>query len=232
MVRMRAWGPLRALRYGGCQQTSGQIVIYETRTKKRVGLTQLALAQRTTPAARDSCTWKRVVTVRPTKVTGAAPGIAGQVSPWCGRGTPACKSTKSEAPRKLLHPPRGAPTFTLSSQDPKVSEAALHVFDAQRKLAGHPGLFGQGRPLHRTVDKKLIAKNRGAACPKRLPRPPGKSCDEFPFASTKEGGASGTYSRRMINAKHTSDAGGSNYLLKAYRDHRILNGDAFWVNGT
>ncbi|MEU8894175.1 NucA/NucB deoxyribonuclease domain-containing protein [Streptomyces sp. NPDC048442] len=128
--------------------------------------------------------------------------------------------------------PAAPPTFTLSRQDRQVSEAALRVFDAQRKLAGDPGLFGQGKPLHRTMDKKLIAENRGAAWPKRLPRPPGKSCDEFPFASIKEGGASGNYSRRMINAKHNIEADGSKYLLKAYRDHRILNGDAFWVNVT
>ncbi|WP_405681859.1 NucA/NucB deoxyribonuclease domain-containing protein [Streptomyces sp. NBC_00057] len=57
----------------------------------------------------------------------------------------------------------------------------------------------------------------------------GKSCDEYPFASTKEGGATGVFSRRMINEKHNSTAGGSKYLLKAYKDNRILNGDAFWV---
>ena len=36
----------------------------------------------------------------------------------------------------------------------------------------------------------------------------------------------------MINKNHNSTAGGSKYLLKAYRDHRILDGDAFWVNVT
>jgi len=33
----------------------------------------------------------------------------------------------------------------------------------------------------------------------------------------------------MITAKQNSAAGGSKYLLKAYKDNRILNGDAFWV---
>ncbi|MGA5703077.1 NucA/NucB deoxyribonuclease domain-containing protein [Peterkaempfera bronchialis] len=121
------------------------------------------------------------------------------------------------------------PTFSMSRTDSKVKEAAQHVWDAQRKLKGHPGLRGQGKPLHRTTDKKLIDKNRSKACPSSLSRPTGKSCDEYPFASTKEGGASGVYSRRMINAKQNSTAGGSKYLLKAYNDNRILDGDAFWV---
>ncbi|CAM5271941.1 hypothetical protein SSPIM334S_07231 [Streptomyces spiroverticillatus] len=36
----------------------------------------------------------------------------------------------------------------------------------------------------------------------------------------------------MITAQHNSAAGGSQYLLKAYKDHRILDGDAFWVDVT
>jgi hypothetical protein len=88
--------------------------------------------------------------------------------------------------------------------------------------------------LCRSCPKQLggTTPNRNTACRKHLTRPPGKSCDEYPFASAKKGGASGTYSRRMINEKHHSTAGGSKYLLKADRDHRILNGEAFRVNVT
>ncbi|MFJ8856729.1 NucA/NucB deoxyribonuclease domain-containing protein [Streptomyces sp. NPDC102437] len=125
--------------------------------------------------------------------------------------------------------PAYVPAFAMSRTDKNVKEAAQHVWDAQRKLKGHPGLPGVGKPLHRTTDKERIKKNRGKACPSSLPRPTGKSCDEYPFASTKEGGATGVFSRRMINEKHNSTAGGSKYLLKAYKDNRVLNGDAFWV---
>ncbi|MFI0977750.1 hypothetical protein ACH4SP_12140 [Streptomyces sp. NPDC021093] len=61
-------------RQGACQQTSGQIGIYEAKTKKRVGTMYVSLSQRTTLAARDSRRRKHVVTVRTTKVTGAARG--------------------------------------------------------------------------------------------------------------------------------------------------------------
>lgn len=141
-----------------------------------------------------------------------------------------CDSTKGISTYKggCVHP-GAVPAFAMSRKDPNVKEAAEHVWYAQRTLKGYPGLYGKGKPLHRTTDKKLIDKNRNKACPSSLPRPPGKSCDEYPFASTKEGGASGIFSRRMINEKQNSTAGGSKYLLKAYKDNRILNGDAFWV---
>ncbi|GGS54947.1 hypothetical protein GCM10010270_26640 [Streptomyces violaceus] len=42
-----------------------------------------------------------------------------------------------------------------------------------------------------------------------LPRPPGKSCDEYPVASTWQRATygSGEFSRRMITAKQDADAG-------------------------
>ncbi|MET9658468.1 NucA/NucB deoxyribonuclease domain-containing protein [Streptomyces sp. NPDC006510] len=81
------------------------------------------------------------------------------------------------------------------------------------------------RPAGSCTDRDRLAQPlTSKACPSSLPRPTGKSCDEYPFASTKEGGATGVFSRRMINEKHNSTAGGSKYLLKAYKDNRILNG--------
>ncbi|WP_420037732.1 hypothetical protein ACN2WE_40695 [Streptomyces sp. cg28] len=64
---------------------------------------------------------------------------------------------------------RATPVFTLHLNDPRISEAAAHVRDAQLQLRGHPGLRGQGQPLHRTMDKTLIAKNRARACPSSAP---------------------------------------------------------------
>ncbi|MFJ3880789.1 NucA/NucB deoxyribonuclease domain-containing protein [Streptomyces sp. NPDC090077] len=147
----------------------------------------------------------------------------------CGSGAKACRVDKASAARTLTVGQDAVFEFSLSRRDPLVREAAEYVLDAQGQLAGHPGRGGGGKPLHRTMDKSVIAANRGAACPKSLERSAGQSCDEYPFASTKEGGASGIYSRRMINADHNSTAGGSNYLLRAYKNHRIIDGDAFWV---
>ncbi|WP_405531803.1 NucA/NucB deoxyribonuclease domain-containing protein [Streptomyces canus] len=54
-----------------------------------------------------------------------------------------------------------------------------------------------------------MAKNRNTACPSSLERPPGKQCDEFPFASTWQGAntGGGNYSRRMINTTQNEDGG-------------------------
>jgi len=68
--------------------------------------------------------------------------------------------------------PGAVPVFSMSRSDKTVKEAAQHVWDAQRKLKGHPGRLGVGKPLHRTTDKKLIDKNRSKACRRacRVPR--------------------------------------------------------------
>jgi hypothetical protein len=47
------------------------------------------------------------------------------------------------------------------------------------------------------------------------------------MASTKEGGASGNFSRRMINAKQNSTAGSR--LGSFYNNNRVMNGDAFYA---
>lgn len=63
-------------------------------------------------------------------------------------------------------------------------EVAQHIKDAQ--ATGLPGKYGTNDYLTRLTDRKKVRGNRGKACPSAaiLPRPPGKSCDEYPFAST------------------------------------------------
>ncbi|WP_309117049.1 NucA/NucB deoxyribonuclease domain-containing protein [Saccharothrix sp.] len=46
---------------------------------------------------------------------------------------------------------------------------------------GHPGILTMNRSKQNT--------NRAAACPRSFPRPHGGSCDEYPMASTDQGGA-------------------------------------------
>ncbi|WOT40573.1 NucA/NucB deoxyribonuclease domain-containing protein [Streptomyces coeruleorubidus] len=60
-------------------------------------------------------------------------------------------------------------------------------------------------------------------------RPPGKSCDEYPFASTWQGAkyGNGKFSRRMVNAKQNTDAGKA--LKGFYTYSRVLEGDRFLV---
>lgn len=128
------------------------------------------------------------------------------------------------------------------------TEFGPHVTGAQASAL--PGAT-DANPLHRLVDATLKTQNRNTACPSSLPRPTGKSCDEYPFASTFEGpylngggprtqpwcqvtisGAPSTgptgYSVCMIDATQISAA---RSLLNSvlYSPYRVIAGDAFTV---
>jgi hypothetical protein len=133
-------------------------------------------------------------------------------------------------------------TYSLSWPYP---ELARHIADAQG--SGLPSL------LTRLTDPGLIEANRATACPDSYPRPDGKSCDEYPFASTYQGaaftgggprtfdwcqvdigqpgstGESG-YSVCMIDADQNS--GGGSALGSFYGDNRVIDHDAFYVSIT
>lgn len=106
--------------------------------------------------------------------------------------------------------------------------------------------------LTRTMDSSLIDENRKIACRRGVPspRPEGKECDEYPFASTQEGASSdegpprshsslkcglkdpdrtgpGGFSRCLIDANH-NNAGGTELRL-FYDKQRILDGEKFDV---
>jgi hypothetical protein len=124
---------------------------------------------------------------------------------------------------------------------------AKHVTDAQKS-----GLPGKSTALKRLKPGQSSAKNRSKACPSRLKRPSGYSCDEYPFASTQQGayygggtgrtfsqckisdkaypvGAKGGkgYSACMIPQKENSAAGSE--LSKFFKESRVLTGDSFFV---
>lgn len=129
---------------------------------------------------------------------------------------------------------------------------AYPEFVAHVKKALNSGLAGSSssKPLTRETNSTVVNRNRSVACPSSLTRPSGHSCDEYPFASTTQGAASGGsarifsgchlttksgtgsvgYSRCMINATQNSGAGG--VLSAFYRSNRILDGDQFWVKIT
>lgn len=124
---------------------------------------------------------------------------------------------------------------------------ARHVSEAQKS-----GLPGKTTALKRLKAGQSSAKNRSKACPSRLKRPSGLSCDEYPFASTQQGayygggagrtfskcniadksypvGAKGAkgYSACMIPQKENSAAGSD--LSKFFKESRVLTGDPFYV---
>ncbi|WP_455712281.1 NucA/NucB deoxyribonuclease domain-containing protein [Streptomyces luteogriseus] len=65
------------------------------------------------------------------------------------------------------------------------SPSTLPRKDAQ--ATGLPGKYGTTHYLTRLTDRRKIKENRDKACPTSLVRPPDKSCDEYPFASTRQG---------------------------------------------
>ncbi|ONI75839.1 hypothetical protein BWI15_08490 [Kribbella sp. ALI-6-A] len=127
-----------------------------------------------------------------------------------------------------------------------------HIKEAQ--ASGLPGSPGSGRPLHRLTNPAFQEVNRATSCPSSLPRPSDKSCDEYPFASTYEGGYTGGgtggrtfewceiadsdthrigrtgpgFSACMIDEEENSGAGRElNTLL--YIPYRVLDNDPFHV---
>ncbi|GAA3844265.1 hypothetical protein GCM10022226_79200 [Sphaerisporangium flaviroseum] len=113
-------------------------------------------------------------------------------------------------------------------------ELAQHIKDAQND--GLPGALDY-EPLHRLVNETYQENNRRRACPDTLPRPTGKSCDEYPMASTHEGAWTylewykvDHFSRRMIDA--TQNSLGGSALGAFYNNYRVIDDDPFYMNIT
>jgi len=87
--------------------------------------------------------------------------------------------------------PEVEPVFLLNgAAPPPLPEHAAFVASAQASLPGNPGAVN-GTPLHREGDPQKANNNRAVSCRGFVPDPnkPNDSCDEYPFATTKEGGA-------------------------------------------
>jgi len=122
------------------------------------------------------------------------------------------------------------PTYDLSTLNADTEEVAWHVWWAQNNLNAAWGREGYGPPLTRTRDRQLIRDNRRQACRAApSPRPPGQSCDEYPFASTHEGASKNPdFSWHMIDARQNT-AEGRDYRRPWYNNNRLLEDDKFWV---
>jgi hypothetical protein len=97
---------------------------------------------------------------------------------------------------------------------------AAHVQQAQ--VQGQPSIL----TYIGAENDSLNTNNRNAAC--RLlpsPRPVGQQCDEYPFASTYEGGA--TASAVLVPAGENQSQGGS--LSNFYVTNNLQNGSRFQV---
>ncbi|MFJ8364599.1 NucA/NucB deoxyribonuclease domain-containing protein [Streptomyces sp. NPDC093984] len=133
--------------------------------------------------------------------------------------------------------------LVMSQKDPAVKESALHIYDAQnrpeRTFPSWPGktVPGAKEPLHRLINKDKQKANRDRSikeCEKVWGNYAGTDlqCDEYPFASTKEGSTKGDnrFSVRLIEGDD-NEAGGRR-LDEMYTLNRMLDGDPFYVKIT
>jgi hypothetical protein len=110
--------------------------------------------------------------------------------------------------------PSFTPTYVVSSSTyPDIAK-----FD-KAEIAKHPSWATLTR-----VSPAQAGKNRAVAC-KGFKPPPGKSCDEFPYASTSQGGAGAA--RTAVNEKENSSQGGN--LVGFYNANRLFYREKFHV---
>jgi hypothetical protein len=110
------------------------------------------------------------------------------------------------------------------------------IAESIRKVQGrgiHIGKPGSRHPLHRNSGPQERDNNRRLVCPKGLKRPPNTQCDEYPFASTSEGGTKLPPIDRTREwvPRHENQKQGV-ILSGFYRNNRILRGspgDTFYV---
>jgi Deoxyribonuclease NucA/NucB len=126
--------------------------------------------------------------------------------------------------------PEYNPQLTTMVSLPEIN---ANIYNIQTAGPHHYGRYmpSNGHPLHR--DDSLSAANRAAACPAPGKKPSGKTCDEYPFASTEEG-ASRTkrpdWGSAWVAESEQNAQGGR--LNTFYLQNRILTGDAYWVYST
>jgi hypothetical protein len=107
-------------------------------------------------------------------------------------------------------------TPTLQMNKAKYPAAAAYYWVLMEKLASHPGSerYDGGRPLHRLADEATAKANRGKMCELAVaewnpnPNADGTSCDEYPFAKSRESGGmsltSGKYCVQMYADKQAN----------------------------
>ncbi|MGV9758614.1 NucA/NucB deoxyribonuclease domain-containing protein [Streptomyces tricolor] len=103
-----------------------------------------------------------------------------------------------------------------------------------RARGGHYGDPFGGKPLHWMINEKQKKKNRAAVCPKKPPadaeRAGRTSCDEYPFASTYEGGTNLPAKQRTITwvKKAENDSQGAT-ITNWRRAWHVMDHDPFFV---
>ncbi|MDF2273421.1 NucA/NucB deoxyribonuclease domain-containing protein [Streptomyces coacervatus] len=122
------------------------------------------------------------------------------------------------------------PTGINLSTLPRISEGI-------RKLRSHGGHYGDpngGKPLHWMINATQQKKNRQAVCsgsaPADMQRAGRTSCDEYPFASTYEGGTNLPAAQRTITwVKKSENDGQGAFITNWRRQFHVMDHDPFYV---
>ncbi|MGW4561548.1 NucA/NucB deoxyribonuclease domain-containing protein [Streptomyces sp. NPDC004561] len=123
-----------------------------------------------------------------------------------------------------------APTGVSMINQPRIDEGIRKL----RARGGHYGDPNGGKPLHWMINDKQKAKNRAAVCPRTPPadmkRAGRTSCDEYPFASTYEGGTHLAAKERTITwvKKAENDSQGAT-ITNWRRAFHVMDHDPFYV---
>jgi len=112
------------------------------------------------------------------------------------------------------------PTYGLS----KSRYPDIYAFDLNQ-VANNP----QWVELSRTVIQSVINANRAAACKGFVKKNATDSCDEFPYASTYQGGL-GPPPAAQEHVPSTENSGQGGNLGQFYTSNRLLNGDKFYMS--
>ncbi|MGW1793633.1 NucA/NucB deoxyribonuclease domain-containing protein [Streptomyces tubercidicus] len=161
------------------------------------------------------------------------PGYSTSVSNWksltfrCDKGNKASKTGNFGTGCVF---PGYDPTEVKQAALPEISKNISRI---QKAGPHHYGAYAlHGSPLHRTISTAERKDNRRIACKGHGTPPRGKSCDEYPFASTKEGAANrkgkpGDWGWAWVPVSEQDQQ--RDILRDFYRENRILGGDRFWV---
>jgi hypothetical protein len=133
--------------------------------------------------------------------------------------------------------PAAAPYVNLSLSG---TEGAMASHVQKAMASGLPSTLTRTEP-------SLVSANRSRACPSSLVRESGYQCDEYPFASSEQGAASGGsarvfegciwpvvggqgsvgFSRCQVPA--TANQAGGQVLAAVYQSYHVLPGDKYMV---
>ncbi|WP_240135559.1 golvesin C-terminal-like domain-containing protein [Streptomyces sp. MUM 178J] len=114
--------------------------------------------------------------------------------------------------------PKYTPTLTMNTA--QYPAAAAYYWVLMQKLATHPGSEEHNRPLHRLADETKAKENRDKMCFKAVaewnphPNATGKSCDEYPFAKSRESGGMTLTSGKHCVQMYSEKQADSSWLLE------------------